>query len=49
MSSELSKISETNLASAVPLIVKSATNLNTVATVMKANFRDTLSTVTKTE
>jgi hypothetical protein len=49
MSSELSKISETNLASAVPLIAKSATNLNSVATVMKANFRDTLSTVTKTE
>jgi hypothetical protein len=49
MSYALSKINETNLAAAVPLIVKSATTLDTVATTMKAKFRDTLSTVTKTE
>jgi hypothetical protein len=49
MSYSLSKINESNLAAAVPLIVKDATTLNTVATTMKAKFRDTLSTVTKTE
>lgn len=49
MSYALSKINESNLAAAVPLIVKDAATLNTVATTMKAKFRDTLSTVTKTE
>lgn len=49
MSYALSKINESNLAAAVPLIVKSAANLNTVATTMKAKFKDTLSTVTRTE
>ncbi len=49
MSYALSKINESNLAASIPLIVKNASTLNDVATAMKAKFRDTLSTVTKTE
>ncbi len=49
MSFAISKMNESNLAASIPLIVKNATTLNDVATAMKAKFRDTLSTVTKTE
>lgn len=49
LSFALSQINESNLAAAVPGIVKEATTLYTQATTLKAKFRDTLSTVTKTE
>jgi hypothetical protein len=49
LSSALSKLSESNLAGAVPLIVQSATKLNETANILKDKFKDNLSTVTKTK
>lgn len=49
LSYALSQINESNFAASVPGIAKQAESLNTVATTIKSKFRDTLSTVTKTE
>lgn len=44
----VSKLSESNLAGAVPDIVRTASNLNSSANILKDKFKDNLSTVTKT-
>ena len=47
-SKEVSQLSESNLAKAIPRIVSSASTLNATANILKDKFKDNLSTVTKT-
>lgn len=47
-SKQVSQLSESNLAKAIPGIVSSASTLNATANILKDKFKDNLSTVTKT-